>query len=281
MGLLDGKNIVITGVLTDASLAFGVAKIAKERGRRHRAHRRRPGAQPHAAHRPQARPQRDGIDIPVFELDVTDPAHVDAVRDGGEPSTGAASTACSTRSASPRSRCLGDDFMGAHVGRRRRRHAHLDVLAEGARRRVRAADDRRRVVRRPRLRQLGDVAGLQLDGRRQVGAAEPQPLPRQRARPAGHPLQPRRRRSGADDGGQVHPGLRAVRGHLGRAGPARLGHQRPRAGGQGVRRPAVGLVPGDDRRDRPRRRRLPLHRCGRHRDTVAETVVASDRDTAS
>ena len=32
MGLLDGKNIVITGVLTDASLAFGVAKIAQEQG---------------------------------------------------------------------------------------------------------------------------------------------------------------------------------------------------------------------------------------------------------
>ena len=28
MGLLDGKNIVITGVLTDASLAFGVASPA-------------------------------------------------------------------------------------------------------------------------------------------------------------------------------------------------------------------------------------------------------------
>jgi enoyl-[acyl-carrier-protein] reductase (NADH) len=32
MGLLSGKNIVITGVLTDASLAFGVAKLAQEEG---------------------------------------------------------------------------------------------------------------------------------------------------------------------------------------------------------------------------------------------------------
>lgn len=32
MGILDGKNLVITGVLTDASLAYGVAEIAKAEG---------------------------------------------------------------------------------------------------------------------------------------------------------------------------------------------------------------------------------------------------------
>ena len=32
MGLLDGKNIVITGVLTDASLAFAVARLAQAEG---------------------------------------------------------------------------------------------------------------------------------------------------------------------------------------------------------------------------------------------------------
>ena len=31
MGLLDGKKIVVTGVLTDASLAFGVARLARDR----------------------------------------------------------------------------------------------------------------------------------------------------------------------------------------------------------------------------------------------------------
>ena len=29
MGILDGKNVLITGVLTDASLAFGVAQLAQ------------------------------------------------------------------------------------------------------------------------------------------------------------------------------------------------------------------------------------------------------------
>ncbi len=32
MGILEGKKIVVTGVLTDASLAFGVAKIALAEG---------------------------------------------------------------------------------------------------------------------------------------------------------------------------------------------------------------------------------------------------------
>jgi enoyl-[acyl-carrier protein] reductase I len=32
MGILDGKNLVITGVLTDASLAYRVAEIAKAEG---------------------------------------------------------------------------------------------------------------------------------------------------------------------------------------------------------------------------------------------------------
>ena len=32
MGILTGKRIVVTGVLTDASLAFGVAKLAQEEG---------------------------------------------------------------------------------------------------------------------------------------------------------------------------------------------------------------------------------------------------------
>ena len=32
MGLLDGKRIVVTGVLTDASIAFSVARLAQEQG---------------------------------------------------------------------------------------------------------------------------------------------------------------------------------------------------------------------------------------------------------
>ena len=32
MGILDGKRILVTGVLTDASIAFHVARVAQEQG---------------------------------------------------------------------------------------------------------------------------------------------------------------------------------------------------------------------------------------------------------
>ena len=32
MGILEGKRILVTGVLTDASIAFHIARIAQEEG---------------------------------------------------------------------------------------------------------------------------------------------------------------------------------------------------------------------------------------------------------
>ena len=32
MGILEGKNVLITGVLTDSSLAFGIAQLAQREG---------------------------------------------------------------------------------------------------------------------------------------------------------------------------------------------------------------------------------------------------------
>ena len=219
MGLLDGKNIVITGVLTDASLAFGVATLAQEEGAEivltgagralsltQRTGRKLPDAGRRLrARRHRARPPRRGP------------------RRAGRAS-GAASTACCTPSASRPAACLGDDFMDATVGRRGRRAARQRLLAEGAGRRVRAADDRRRLVRRARLRQHRGLAGLQLDGRGQVGARERQPLPGQASSGrrgirsnlvAAGPVQ--------DHGGQEHPRLQEVRGRRGTTAPRSAG----------------------------------------------------------
>jgi enoyl-[acyl-carrier protein] reductase I len=75
MGLLDGKRVLITGVLTDASLAFGVARLAQDEGaeivltcvdsvRRHteRAARKLP------------------VEPDIIEFDVTQPDHPEVVR---------------------------------------------------------------------------------------------------------------------------------------------------------------------------------------------------------
>ena len=34
MGILDGKRILVTGVLTDSSIAFHIARIAQQEGAR-------------------------------------------------------------------------------------------------------------------------------------------------------------------------------------------------------------------------------------------------------
>ncbi len=112
MGLLDGKNIVITGVLTDASLAFGVAKIAQEQGanvvltgagralRLTQRTARKLGTNP------------DGSEIEVFELDVTVPEHGVAVREALAAKWGRVDGVLHAVGFAPES-CLGDNFMDA------------------------------------------------------------------------------------------------------------------------------------------------------------------------
>lgn len=76
MGLLDGKNLVITGVLTDASLAFGVAQMAQNEGA---------NVILTGAGRGLSLTERTARKLPkpakVFELDVTVPEHLERVRE--------------------------------------------------------------------------------------------------------------------------------------------------------------------------------------------------------
>ena len=107
MGLLDGKKIVITGVLTDASLAFGVAKIARAQG----AEIVLTGAG-RALSLTQRTARKLGDDIDVFELDVTVPAHVDAVRSAVAEKWGRVDGVLHSIGFAPPS-CLGADFLDA------------------------------------------------------------------------------------------------------------------------------------------------------------------------
>jgi enoyl-[acyl-carrier protein] reductase I len=76
MGLLDGKRIVITGVLTDASIAFEVAKLAQEEGA---------SIILTGAGRGLSLTERTArklpVEAPVFELDVTQPDHLVSARE--------------------------------------------------------------------------------------------------------------------------------------------------------------------------------------------------------
>ena len=107
MGLLDGKNIVITGVLTDASLAFGVADLAQ-----------REGAEIvlTGAGRGLSLTERTARKLPepveVHELDVTVPEHLETVRDALATSWGRIDGVLHAIGFAP-AVCLGDDFMAA------------------------------------------------------------------------------------------------------------------------------------------------------------------------
>jgi meromycolic acid enoyl-[acyl-carrier-protein] reductase len=77
MGLLDGKQLVITGVLTDASLAFAVARLAQEQGAE---------VILTGAGRGMSLTERTARKLPrpapVLELDVTVPEQLESVRAG-------------------------------------------------------------------------------------------------------------------------------------------------------------------------------------------------------
>ncbi len=107
MGLLDGKKIVVTGVLTDASLAFGVARLAREQG----ADVVLTGAG-RALSLTRRTARKLGDDIDVFELDVTVPEHGVAVREALAEKWGRVDGVLHAIGFAPEA-CLGDDFLAA------------------------------------------------------------------------------------------------------------------------------------------------------------------------
>jgi len=107
MGILTGKRIVVTGVLTDASLAFGVAKLAQEEGAE---------VVLTGAGRGLSLTQRTARKLPheapVFEFDVTDPAHVESVRESVRAHWGEVDGVLHSIGFAP-ANCLGEDIMEA------------------------------------------------------------------------------------------------------------------------------------------------------------------------
>lgn len=107
MGILTGKNVLITGVLTDASLAFGVAQLAQAEG----ANIVLTGAGRGLSLTKRTARKLDP-EPEVFEFDVTAPEHVDALREQLQSTWGRVDAALHAIGFAPEA-CLGDDFMGA------------------------------------------------------------------------------------------------------------------------------------------------------------------------
>jgi meromycolic acid enoyl-[acyl-carrier protein] reductase len=105
-GLLEGKRILVTGVITDASIAFHVAKVAQEQGAevvltgfgRMSLVERIAGRLPKPA--------------PVLELDVTNDEHLDSLADRVREHVDGLDGVLHSIGFAPAS-CLGGDFLAA------------------------------------------------------------------------------------------------------------------------------------------------------------------------
>jgi enoyl ACP reductase len=107
VAILAGKRLVITGVLTDASLAFGVAKLAQEQGA---------SVMLTGAGRGLSITERTARKLPnaapVAEFDATNPDHVASVRAAAEQHLGGVDGVLHSIGFAPAA-CLGDDLMAA------------------------------------------------------------------------------------------------------------------------------------------------------------------------
>jgi enoyl-[acyl-carrier protein] reductase I len=107
MTLLEGKRLLLTGVLTEASLAFGVAKLAQDEGAeiiitsvdKVMKHTRKAAA-------------KLPVEPEIIEFDVSDPEHVIAVRETLEQRWGRVDGALHSVGFAPPV-CLGGTFMDA------------------------------------------------------------------------------------------------------------------------------------------------------------------------
>ena len=107
MGILDGKRILVTGILTDASLAYGVAQMALDEG----AEVALTGAG-RGLRLTQRTARKLSAEVEVLELDVTEPDHVVAVRDHLQATWGRVDGALHAIGFMPEVG-LGEDFMAA------------------------------------------------------------------------------------------------------------------------------------------------------------------------
>ena len=253
--LLEGKKLVITGVLTDDSIAFSVARLAQEQGAE---------IVLTSFGRVMRLTERVARKLPttpdILELDVTDASHVPALTSALQAKWDRVDGVLHSIANANPATCLGGDMMRAgwdDVG------AAIHVSAYSLKAVTEAC--------LPLMGRGASVLGLDFDasqawplydwmgvakGRARIGVA----LPRARPRSEGHSRQPHRRRPAAHDVREIDPRVRAVRRDVDVACAARMGPSRSRAGRPRVRRVAVGLVPSHDRRDHPRRRRIPCRR---------------------
>ena len=253
-GLLAGKKLVVTGVLTDASIAYAVARLAIEQGAEVvlTSHGRAMSITKRIA-------RRLPVETDVLELDVTQPEHFTALTAALQERWGRVDGVLHAVAFAPAS-CLSGDFMApewADVATALEISAYSLKALAGA--------------MLPLMGDGGAIVGLDFDATQAwpsydwmgVSKAALEATARYLARDLG----PKRVRVNLVAAGPLRTmaaksisGFGRLRGALGDARAARVGRRGHRAGGAGLRRAAVRLVRLHHRRDRARRRRVPRRR---------------------
>jgi len=248
-GLLEGKRLLITGVITDASLAFHAAKIAQQEGAKVvlTGFGRLSLVERIAKRLPEP--------APVLELDVTNQEHLDSLADRVREHVDGLDGVLHSIGFAPQS-CLGAPFLDAPADDVK---VAVDVSAFSFKSLA--------VATLPLLGRGASIVGMDFDARvawpvynwMGVAKAALESVNRYLAKELG----PQGIRVNLVSAGLREPGKR-----LGRPGPARLGLDRPGADREDGLRGAVGLAAGhhrfDDhgRRRRARARHL-IFRCRR------------------
>ena len=251
------KAILVTGVLTDDSLAFGAASLA-----------RREGAEVALTGfgRGLSLTTRVARKLPapveVYELDVTESEQAEQVAKELEQRWGGARRRRARHRVRPAS-CLGNGVLPGRLAGRGDGPRGVGVLLEGPRGRLRPPARRRAGG--------GSIVGFDFDatvawpGYDWMGVAKAalESLARYLARdlgPARHPGQSGRGRPGPDLAAKSIPGFE----HFEEVWDGRAPLGWDVRDSEAVARACVALLsdwfPRDHRRDRPRRRRLPRHR---------------------
>ena len=223
MPMLEGKKLLITGVINRDSIAFDVARQAQEAGAE---------VVLTGFGRAKRMTERAAARLPeppdVLELDVNEPEHLEALAAELRERWGRVDGVLHAIAFAPED-ALGGRFLttppeSAATAFQTSAYSFKALAAaledlfpeEGA------SD------RRAGLRRAGRLAGLRLDGRGQGGAGGGQPLPGARPRPARRAREPRLRRPARDARRARHPRLRRPRRRRGSARRRSAGTPRTR-----------------------------------------------------
>ncbi len=251
MGLLDGKRLLITGVITDGSIAFSIARLAQEQG----------ATVVLTGYGRMSLVERVARKLPtpppVIELDVANQEHLDSLADRVREHVDGVDGVVHAIGFAPAS-CLGGEFLAtpwddvatalqvSTFSLKSLAVATLPLFGEAG----------------------GSILGMTFDATvawpaydwMGVAKAGLESTSRYLARELG----PKNIRVNLISAGPLRtmaaksiPGFSRFEDAWSGRAPARLGQHRHRAGGADLGRAAVGLVPLDDGRDRARRRRFP------------------------